>query len=74
MDGKNVFVAIALSLAVILFWEAFFTVPIKEPVTQNSQEQALNKAKKENDITPNVNQIEKSKSITRKESIEMLKE
>ncbi len=70
MDGKNVFVAIALSLAVILFWEAFFTVPKKEPIVQNNQDQTVNKTVKENDITPSINQIEKSKSVTRKESIE----
>ena len=27
MDSRNVFVAIALSLAVLLFWSAFFETP-----------------------------------------------
>ena len=27
MDNKNVFVAIALSMAVLLFWGAFFETP-----------------------------------------------
>ena len=33
MDNKNVFVAIALSMSVLLFWGAFFETPrqVKEP-------------------------------------------
>ena len=29
MDNKNVFVAIALSMSVLLFWGAFFETPKK---------------------------------------------
>ena len=31
MDNKNVFVAIALSMSVLLFWGAFFETP-KKPI------------------------------------------
>ena len=30
MDNKNVFVAIALSMSVLLFWGAFFETPKKD--------------------------------------------
>ena len=33
MDNKNVFVAIALSMSVLLFWGAFFEPP-RKPVDQ----------------------------------------
>ena len=35
MDNKNVFIAIALSMSVLLFWAAFFETP-KEPNNQQS--------------------------------------
>ena len=34
MDNKNVFVAIALSMSVLLFWAAFFEKP--RPVNNNA--------------------------------------
>ena len=37
MDNKNVFVAIALSMSVLLFWAAFFENP--KPVKNNVVEQ-----------------------------------
>ena len=37
MDNKNVFVAIALSMSVLLFWGAFFETPRKAPESQNGQ-------------------------------------
>ena len=38
MDNRNVFVAIALSMAVLLFWGAFFETPrqVKENQTLNN--------------------------------------
>ena len=35
MDNKNVFVAIALSMSVLLFWGAFVDTP--KPVNQNNK-------------------------------------
>ena len=37
MDNKNVFVAIALSMSVLLFWGAFFETPRKSPEQQTNQ-------------------------------------
>ena len=36
MDNKNVFVAIALSMSVLLFWSAFFPPP--EPTKKTNTE------------------------------------
>ena len=46
MDNKNVFIAIALSMSVLLFWAAFFETP--KPINKNStqQEQKKNNEKK----------------------------
>ena len=38
MDNKNVFVAIALSMSVLLFWGAFFETPRKTAQQSNSQQ------------------------------------
>ena len=56
MENKNVFVAIALSMAVLLFWGAFVEKP--EPVSQNSLQQNLQKnSKNENTIiSPTINE------------------
>ena len=41
MDNKNVFIAIALSMSVLLFWAAFFENP--KPINNNAvQEQKKN--------------------------------
>ena len=37
MDNKNVFIAIALSMSVLLFWAAFFESP--KPVNNNTPQQ-----------------------------------
>ena len=48
MDNRNVFVAIALSMSVLLFWGAFFETP------KNNIENKTNKQieKKDNSIQP----------------------
>ena len=45
MDNKNVFVAIALSMSVLLFWGAFFETPKKDNpnLKANNQIQAKNR-------------------------------
>ena len=52
MDNRNVFVAIALSMSVLLFWGAFFETP------KNNIENKTNKQieKKDNSIQPSANQ------------------
>ena len=65
MDNKNVFIAIALSMSVLLFWAAFFENP--KPVNKSvPQEQ---KKTNENIITPNINESLKIDSISREDSI-----
>ena len=68
MDNKNVFIAITLSMSVLLFWAAFFESP--KPINngvnnENVQQQKSN----ENIITPNVNENLKVKTVSRKDSI-----
>jgi len=71
MDNKNVFVAIALSLAVLLFWSAFFETP--KPIVEKNlakENQAKNKGVLENNnITPNINETKLQVPASRKESI-----
>ena len=55
MDNKNVFVAIALSMSVLLFWGAFFETP-KRPVNQQSAQQDEKKSEL-NSITPTIRGI-----------------
>ena len=65
MDNKNVFIAIALSMSVLLFWAAFFETP--KPVNNDAvqQQQKTN----ENIIAPNINESLKVETISRENSI-----
>ena len=73
MDNKNVFIAIALSMSVLLFWGAFFETPKKND--QNLKENNQTQQKTENTIkpstndTPSINQIIVDKKLSREESI-----
>tara|TARA_A100000164_G_scaffold85697_1_gene73375 strand:+ start:361 stop:2040 length:1680 start_codon:yes stop_codon:yes gene_type:complete len=65
MDNKNVFIAIALSMSVLLFWAAFFETP--KPTNSNIvQEQ---KKDNENTLTPNFNESLQVDRVSREESI-----
>ena len=72
MDNKNVFVAIALSMSVLLFWGAFFETP-KNQIEQKTNNQIQEKT--ENSITPSanqapsINQLALEKKVSRDESI-----
>ena len=72
MDNKNVFIAVALSMSVLLFWSAFVDPP--KPLEQNkiqTSENANSKIKSEdNGITPNINEPVIEKKISREESIQ----
>ena len=64
---RNVFVAIALSMSVLLFWGAFFETPKK-----NSEQQKNQKVEQKNEqgsITRTINQPQIIKTITREDSI-----
>tara|TARA_B100000686_G_scaffold203955_1_gene210748 strand:- start:1270 stop:2964 length:1695 start_codon:yes stop_codon:yes gene_type:complete len=71
MDNRNVFVAIALSLAVLLFWSAFFETP--KPIRETNlakEKQTQSKEVLENNITPNINETKLQVPVSRKESID----
>jgi len=69
MDNKNVFVAIALSMSVLLFWGAFFEKP--RPIEKDSPQQNLQKKVEESNdsIAPNVNEVTEIQTVSRKDSI-----
>ena len=69
MENKNVFVAIALSMAVLLFWGAFVEKP--KPVSQNLSQQNLQKnSKNENTvISPTINETLEIKEVSREETV-----
>ena len=64
MDNKNVFIAIALSMSVLLFWAAFFETP--KPSNNNLPPE---QNKVDNSITPNINETSKVIKISREDSI-----
>ena len=65
MDNKNVFVAIALSMSVLLFWGAFETP--RKPIDQKNN-QKVEKVQ-QNTIAPTINQPKTIKKLTREDSI-----
>ena len=69
MDNKNVFVAIALSMSVLLFWGAFFETPKQEKNIANNQKITSESKKQTNEITPNINQEMPTKAISRKDAV-----
>ena len=70
MDNKNVFIAIALSMSVLLFWGAFVEKP-KPTETNNSiqKEKSIDKSQNDNNITPNINQTNLAVSVSREASV-----
>ncbi len=64
---RNVFVAIALSMSVLLFWGAFFETPKKTSEQQINQK--VEQKSEQNSVTPTINQPKIIKKITREESI-----
>jgi YidC/Oxa1 family membrane protein insertase len=73
MDNKNVFVAIALSMSVLLFWGAFFETP--KTSNKNIETNTQLQQKENNSITPSgnqspsINQIDIKKNLSREDSI-----
>ena len=64
---RNVFVAIALSMSVLLFWGAFFETPKK--TSEQLPNQIIEQKSEQNSIAPTINQPQIIKKITREESI-----
>jgi YidC/Oxa1 family membrane protein insertase len=69
VENKNVFIAIALSMSVLLFWSALFDAPKSVKKNSNSLEQKNNFSEKNNGITPSINEVIKTKILTRDEAI-----
>ena len=67
MDNKNVFVAIALSMSVLLFWGAFFETPRKTPDQQTNKK--IEKKTNQGSIAPTISQPQVTRKLTREESI-----
>ena len=69
MDNRNVFVAIALSMAVLLFWGAFFETPRQVKENQKLDNVQTDQNKVQSDLTPNINQEKIVKKISRKDAL-----
>ena len=67
MDNRNVFVAIALSMSVLLFWGAFFETP-KKPINSKDNQKVEQKSET-GSIAPTINQPTIVKNISREDSI-----
>ena len=67
MDNKNVFVAIALSMSVLLFWGAFFEPPRQEQKLSNNTK--VEKGDQVNNIVPNLNPEIIKQKISREDSL-----
>ena len=69
---RNVFVAIALSMSVLLFWGAFFETPknkIEEKTNNQIQENSENSITPSTNQAPSINQLIVEKKVSRSESI-----
>ena len=70
MDNKNVFIAVALSMSVLLFWSAFIDPPKPmENQTKVVKKQQENNKEIDSGIVPNINNSNTEIKISRKESI-----
>ena len=69
MDNRNVFVAIALSMAVLLFWGAFFETPRQVKESQNQNNEQTIKKNDQNEITPNILPEKIITEISRKDAL-----
>ena len=70
MENKNVFIAIALSMSVLLFWSAFVDSPqlVDKQNQKISGSQPKNKIA-DNGIVPNIDGTIIKKNISRKDSL-----
>ena len=70
MDNKNVFIAVALSMSVLLFWSAFVDPPKpienKNKIVKNQQ---LKNEELDSGIVPKINELKTELKVSREESI-----
>ena len=70
MDNKNVFIAVALSMSVLLFWSAFIDPPNPiENQTEIVKKQQENNKEIDSGIVPNIDNSNTEIKISREESI-----
>ncbi len=69
MDNKNVFVAIALSMAVLLFWGAFFETPRQIQDGQKIENIQSDQKRIQNDITPSISPEKVVTEVSRKDAL-----
>ena len=69
---RNVFVAIALSMSVLLFWGAFFETPKK--TSQQQINQKVEQKSEQNSITPTISQPQIIKKLPEKNLLIQVKE
>ena len=70
MENKNVFIAIALSMSVLLFWSVFFPSPKPiENQTQTIENSNIKNKELDNGIVPSINETIVERKISREESI-----
>jgi len=70
MENKNVFIAIALSMSVLLFWSAFFDSP--QPIEKKNQNVLSSKLENKmtgNGIVPSIEGTTVTENISRKDSL-----
>ena len=68
MDNKNVFIAIALSMSVLLFWAAFSKL-LGIQLALKKNQKVENKAE-QNSIAPTISQPQVIKKLSREDSIQ----
>jgi YidC/Oxa1 family membrane protein insertase len=71
MDNRNVFVAIALSMSVLLFWGAFFETP-RKPIDQKNN-QKVEQQSEQSSVAPTINQPTIIKKISREDAVKKSK-
>ena len=70
MENKNVFIAIALSMSVLLFWSAFVDSP--QPIDTQNQKVVNTQSKDkitDNGIVPNIGETIAKENISREVSL-----
>jgi len=70
MENKNVFIAVALSMSVLLFWSAFFDPP--EPNVEQTEivkNEKIENKKLDSGIVPSINESSTEQVISRRDSI-----
>jgi len=70
MDNKNVFIAVALSMSVLLFWSAFFDPPLpNENETKIVKNKQVESTELDSGLVPNIDELKVEQKISREDAI-----